>query len=141
MSRGQKAQIWYIRMYLKDPFVTSYILLKFSTPPRALLLYCSENQFVDSKSLPQKFYRWLKCYLDDAGMTNISEHKSVNGVTHLLCHYEDGDRVWLSIEEVKADSKIFLGEYMRRKKNLSGSSGQRIRRVIGMKKFAMYFAV
>ena len=94
------------------------------SPPCKLTEYVFEkqNHLLADGVLPKKFRNWLKDSLDKSEMKKIFKHRKRGGKIEVLCEYDDGESMWIDLEETKRDSKIFVGAYAK-KKNLLGRPG------------------
>jgi hypothetical protein len=94
------------------------------SPPCKLTEYVFEkhNHLLKDGVLPKNFCKWLKDSLDKSEMKQIIKHRKRGGKIDVLCEYDDGEEVWIDLEETKRDSKIFVGAYAM-KKNLFGRPG------------------
>ena len=104
-------QVWLSTSKIKEYYVGG---------PTALWDYAREHKLLTSSILTKKFVEWLRKDQDDAILDEIIDHRasSTNGKIEVQCRYDDGDEIWLPLNEAIKDSKIFLGAYAYKKRLL-----------------------
>ena len=92
------------------------------SPPEKLREYVLDNEEQLKGILPEKFREWLKKSNGLKYLVHIIDHQKKGKVTKVLCEYDDGEDEWIDLNELKVDSKIFVGAYAK-SKNLFGQPG------------------
>jgi hypothetical protein len=80
---------------------------EFSTPPEILM------EYVDEKKLHKtvKDCKWFEQHMGAAVPVEIIGHRNKGKCQDVLVEYDDGDKIWEPLDDLRADSKLLVGKY------------------------------
>jgi len=99
----------------------------FSTPPEAVMEYVLQHSLLGLKDC-----KWMKKFVGDSVLDEITEHRIVKGEIELHCRFDAGETEWISMKEMRngdREDKLILGRYAMKNRLSQGRIWSSIRNI------------